>query len=74
MVHFSLQVKDPMAMMEPSEKPKEEHLGEAPAAAAATALPIQMIQSHLGLNSHQLQALLQQQHHLLAYHQVQICL
>ena len=55
-------------MMEPSDKPKEEHLGEVPASAAA--LPIQMIQSHLGLNSHQLQALLQQQHHLLAYHQV----
>jgi hypothetical protein len=56
-------------MMEPSDKPKDEHLGEVPAS-AATALPIQMIQSHLGLNSHQLQALLQQQHHLLAYHQV----
>ena len=40
------------------------------AAATATTLPIQMIQSHLGLNSHQLQALLQQQQHLLAFHQV----
>ena len=39
-------------------------------AATATTLPIQMIQSHLGLNSHQLQALLQQQQHLLAFHQV----
>ena len=40
------------------------------AAATAATLPIQMIQSHLGLNSHQLQALLQQQQHLLAFHQV----
>ena len=64
-------------MMEPCEKASKDEseitsFGTAAVTAASTAstLPIQMIQSHLGLNSHQLQALLQQQQHLLAYHQV----
>jgi hypothetical protein len=61
-------VKDPSVMMETTDKSSEvDNLAEI---SAAPHLPLQMIQSHLGLNSHQLQALLQQQHHLLAYHQV----
>ena len=55
-------------MMDKPEKAKEENINDF--GAAPSALPLQMIQNHLGLSSHQLQALLQQQHSLLAFHQV----